>query len=73
MILPSRGVRTGGSARTPDLAIPLTIGVSLGMALFLMAVLGHGELAAFGFKSAPAWTIRWSLILGLGFGIVLGY
>lgn len=60
-------VTSGADGKPPALeaAIPLIIGVSLGMALILMATVGGRRFRSFGFRLAEARVLWWSLCLGL--------
>lgn len=67
----SRTPQTGESPRITALPMFLTIGVSLAMALLLMAIVSRGDFASFGFRGVPAQAMWRSLFLGLGFGTAL--
>jgi membrane protease YdiL (CAAX protease family) len=67
----SRVPQTEESLQITALPMFLTIGVSLGMALLLTAIVSHGNFAAFGFQGAPARAIWQSSLLGILFGVAL--
>ena len=70
-ILVSAIVMSGRVSPAPEVLIPLTIGVSLAIALILMATVGGAQFRTFGFRPAKAGTLWWSLALGLGIGAIL--
>lgn len=55
----------GGKPPALEAAIPLVIGISLGIALILMATVGGRQFRSFGFRLAGAKVLWWSLCLGL--------
>jgi hypothetical protein len=53
------------SGASLEAAIPVMIGVSLGIALLLMATVGGKRFQSFGFRPAGARMLWWSLCLGV--------
>lgn len=61
----------GGEHSAQAAAVPLTIGISLVMALILIATAGAGGFQSYGFRSAGAKMLWWSLGLGITIGALL--
>jgi membrane protease YdiL (CAAX protease family) len=52
-------------------ALPYVIGLSLVIAVMLIAVIGGRQFRSYGFRSVPGKTVLFSLALGLGIGFAL--
>lgn len=59
------------SGASLEAAIPVMIGISLGIALILMATVGGRRFQAFGFRPAGAKVLWWSLCLGVAVAVLL--
>lgn len=59
------------SGASLEAALPLTMGVSLGIALILMATVGGRQFQSFGFRPAGAKVLWWSLCLGVAVAVLL--